>query len=223
MTDGGAGTEPRVRPFDPDSTDGRGSRSSKHSPTTGIRTRRPRPERLGADHPSEPRSRRRDPLEGHRHLGRRLTGCGSGGDRLRGDRWPVQALRTVARRRRIEWSVVSKRRKNAVPTTPKPAKIRDVFVPRPFEGLADEVGVDRPARAGSGRVRPAEARPGVGRASSATARSPWPPCCRWPGRRSPSPTDGCSSACSATSSPATSPAMWPSRSCWRWRASRARP
>jgi hypothetical protein len=34
---------------------------------------------------------------------------------------------------------VTKRRKNATPrSTPKPAKVRDVYVPRPFEGLTDE-------------------------------------------------------------------------------------
>ena len=34
---------------------------------------------------------------------------------------------------------MTKRRKNATPrSTPKPAKVRDVYVPRPFEGLTDE-------------------------------------------------------------------------------------
>jgi hypothetical protein len=33
---------------------------------------------------------------------------------------------------------VSKRRKSGKSAQPKPAKVRDVFVPRPFEGLADE-------------------------------------------------------------------------------------
>jgi len=33
---------------------------------------------------------------------------------------------------------VSKRRKSSQPATPKPAKTRDIFVPRPFDGLADE-------------------------------------------------------------------------------------
>ncbi len=35
---------------------------------------------------------------------------------------------------------MTKRRKSAAPrSTPKPAKVRDVYVPRPFEGLTDEV------------------------------------------------------------------------------------
>ena len=33
---------------------------------------------------------------------------------------------------------MSKRRKSSQPATPKPAKTRDIFVPRPFDGLADE-------------------------------------------------------------------------------------
>ena len=66
---------------------------------------------------------------------------------------------------------------------PKPAKIRDVFVPRPFEGLADEtewIALRELVPAATAPLRAARRR---WPSSSAIVRSRSPPCCRWRGRR----------------------------------------
>src|SRR5256885_6156727 len=46
--------------------------------------------------------------------------------------------RRLDRAHRLGWCAVSKRRKSPNAGAPKRQKLRDVFVPRPFEGLADE-------------------------------------------------------------------------------------
>ncbi|GFJ90673.1 hypothetical protein Prum_043150 [Phytohabitans rumicis] len=80
---------------------------------------------------------------------------------------------------------MSKRRKHtrsATDAAPKRQKLRDIFVPRPFEGLADEpewIALRElvPAASAPLHLTPSWSR------STATGRSPWPPSCPWPGRR----------------------------------------
>ena len=105
-------------------------------------------------------------------------------DRRRGPPAPRGRPDGAPARQHVGCPLVSKRRRqrHRSGSGPRREKVRDIFVPRPFQGLADEPDWVALRELVPAATAPLRLAPEL-RTSTASARSRWRRCCRWRCRR----------------------------------------